>query len=237
MAEEKDITPQTEEQEPQTGTQEPQAEQQEEQTTPRQRKTHAVWRRLTSAVCGIACCAIIVVTAWFINRVREGAETMLESYHVTAVLRDSIDDAYGDSLTAAISGHSCVRLAEYHSARQREGVMRDSLGEDSMQLTAANPLRAYITVYPEAWALRAEKLPKVTAALQSHNEVSDVLTAPDMLRLEEKFLPLAVIGVCVLGGIIVLLCSILFIHSLVRLYKAMGGTPSADAEEKENEKE
>lgn len=197
------------------------------------KEVHATWRRLTSIVCAIILCAIIVVTAWLINHVREDAAMLRGSYYVTVVLRDSVDDAYGDSLTAALSAHPFVAKAEYHNITNREAVMRDSLGEDSMQLTAANPLRPYITLLLTTHPM-AERLPKLTAQLRAHTEVDDVLTAPDMLKMEEQYLPKAVIAVYVLGAIILLLCSILFIHSLIRI--ARNGKSADDAHDKADDK-
>lgn len=183
------------------------------------RLTHSrtTWRRLTSATCLLLLCAVLGISLWFAHRARRYGQALRSHYVVTAVLRDSLATTSGDSLAAALARHPFADTAAYVSVAARERILRDSGGADSTRFAAANPLPPLVTVRLKTRAARTDSLAAVTAALSAHPEVESILTAPDMLKMEEEYIPLAVRAVYVLLALIVVLALTLGFRSVRRL--------------------
>lgn len=177
-----------------------------------------VWRRLSSTVCIVLLIGVAATTIWLTLQIRKYAATLRSSYSVTAVLRDSLSTAEGDSLVAVIQKEIFADSTAFLSAAAREAMVNDSSSCDSTHYTAADPLPALITVRLTADAAQTENLPHVKASLMQHPEVSDVLTAPDMLQLEADYIPKVVLGAQVLTAAILLVVILLLLHSLTRLF-------------------
>ncbi len=197
-------------------------------------RRHTVWRRLTSAACLLLLCAVVGISLWFAHRVRQYGQTLRSHYVVTAVLRDSLTSAAGDSLATALAHHSFADTAAYVSVAARERILHDSGEADSSHYAAANPLPPLVTVRLKTRAACTDSLAAVTATLAAHPEVEGVLTAPDMLKLEEEYVPLAVRVVYVLLALIVVLVLTLGFRSARRLVGRRRGkaiaAPPAEAD-------